>query len=65
MVVPLNFTAPSFILPVPFGVTVISPFVTPVVIANVLTFRFASNVFISLSVPYNSTKLSLILSNAS
>ena len=51
-------------LPVPFGVTVISPFVTPVVIWKLFTFKFASNVLMSLSVPYNSMKLSLILSNA-
>ena len=62
--VPLNFNEPRLILPVPFGVIVMLPLVTPVVISKLLTFRLASRVFISLSEPYNSTKLSLILSNA-
>ena len=61
---PLIVIDPKFILPVPFGVTVMFPLVTPVVIAKLFTFRFASNVFMSLSPPYNSTKLSFILSNA-
>ena len=64
MDVPLNFNAPKLILPVPLGVIVMLPLVTPVVIEKLFTFRLASRVFISLSEPYNSTKLSLILSKA-
>ena len=61
---PLIVIDPKLMFPVPFGVTVMFPFVTPVVIAKLFTSRFASNVFKSLSLPYNSTKLSFILSNA-
>ena len=55
---------PRLMFPVPFGVTVMFPLVTPVVIAKLFTSRFAFRVFMSLSLPYNSTKLSFILSNA-
>ena len=62
----------SSMVPVPFALTVMLPFVIPEVIDLLLTSRFppnwgvvsSSKSFASAVVPYNSEKLSLILSNA-